>query len=274
MRDWLGIEWLCYEDAHEYMITEESHIKIKRDYEKWSSSGERPVNIPSRPEAIYKDDWQGWLYFLGYGPRKKYLDYEEARAIVHKQKIRNQQDWMNWYKTDSRPCDIPMNPHYVYREDRQGGWINWRDWLGENDKWMPYDELKEFIKQFDLRTSFNYSRWFFDNKMSKYRDDNDRRIPSNPKNIYKEWTGWTEFLEPKSTFVSFYKARAFARKLKLKSYKEWLEFCRTGNRPKNIPCNPNCTYTDEFLGYPDFLSFKPYRKRTNKNLKRTNKNLK
>jgi len=201
-------------------------------------------------------------------PKTKYRDFEQARTFVHKQKIRNQLDFQKWAGTDKRPNDIPGNPNYVYAKDRQGGWQGWRNWLGENDKWMPYDELKEFIKQFDLRNNYEYMRWFIDNNMKLYRDENDRKIPLSPQTIYKEdWKGWIDLLNPKSRFLSFYEARAFVRELKLKSYKEWLKWCSEGNRPKNIPRNPNSTYADEFLGYPDFLNFKPYRKRKNKNLK-------
>lgn len=200
-------------------------------------------------------------------PKAKYYDFEQARTFVRKQNIRNQQDWFTWCKTKKRPANIPVNPHYVYSEARQGGWTDWRDWLGPRDKWISYKVLKEFVKGLGLRSVIDYNRWYVKSNMKSYTDKIGCRLPSNPNKVYEEWDSWNSFLNPKPKFLSFYKARKFARGLKLKSYKEWLEWCRAGYRPDNIPVNPYSTYHDKFLGYPDFLGFKPYRKRKNKNLK-------
>ncbi len=52
---------------------------------------------------------------------------------------------------------------------------------------------------------------------------------------------------------SFEEAREFARGLGLTSYKGWLEWCKSGNRPPDIPSNPNEPYKDEWRGWPDWL---------------------
>ena len=57
----------------------------------------------------------------------------------------------------------------------------------------------------------------------------------------------------------FKAARAFVRKLKLKSQKEWTEWCKSGMRPPNIPANPYKVYGDEFISFPDFLGYAPKR---------------
>ena len=54
----------------------------------------------------------------------------------------------------------------------------------------------------------------------------------------------------------FKAARAFVRKLKLESQKEWKEWCKSGMRPPNIPSNPYNVYGDEFTNWPDFLGYK------------------
>ena len=41
-----------------------------------------------------------------------------------------------------------------------------------------------------------------------------------------------------SRMLSFTVARAIVRKLKLKSKKEWKEWCKAGQRPCNIPSDP------------------------------------
>ena len=43
-----------------------------REWKQYSPSGQRPEDIPSHPETIYKDQgWSGWPDFLGYEPKKK-----------------------------------------------------------------------------------------------------------------------------------------------------------------------------------------------------------
>ena len=59
--------------------------------------------------------------------------------------------------------------------------------------------------------------------------------------------------------VRFVKARAFARKLKLKSDAEWRAFCkgempRLGRLPADIPASPSRTYADKgWKGMGDWL---------------------
>jgi superfamily II DNA or RNA helicase len=47
-------------------------LKSLREWKVYSPSGQRPEDIPSHPETIYKDDgWLGWPDFLGYEPKSK-----------------------------------------------------------------------------------------------------------------------------------------------------------------------------------------------------------
>jgi len=48
-------------------------------------------------------------------------------------------------------------------------------------------------------------------------------------------------------------AMEFVRSLKLKSQKEWIDYCKSGNKPDDIPADPNQTYKNDFKGYGDFL---------------------
>jgi hypothetical protein len=57
----------------------------------------------------------------------------------------------------------------------------------------------------------------------------------------------------KKKFRPFRQARAFVRKLGLRSSTEW-RWYRSGNRPADIPCNPNVIYRDRgWKGYGDWL---------------------
>jgi hypothetical protein len=92
-------------------------------------------------------------------------------------------------------------------------------------------------------------------------------IPSNPHNTYRnngwlgmgDWLG-TETIAPRlREYRPFPKARAFARKLKLKCGAEWKAFCKgempqLGRLPKDIPVSPNGTYAEQgWSGWGDWL---------------------
>jgi len=63
-------------------------------------------------------------------------------------------------------------------------------------------------------------------------------------------------------FRDFKSAREFARKLKLKDGKEWRKYCKSGNKPDNIPAVPHSAYKDKgWDGIPNWLG--------NKNLSNT-----
>jgi hypothetical protein len=45
-------------------------------------------------------------------------------------------------------------------------------------------------------------------------------------------------------FRDFVEAREFVRKLGLKSVKYWMAYCKSGNKPDDIPNNPWRTYKE------------------------------
>ena len=68
---------------------------------------------------------------------------------------------------------------------------------------------------------------------------------------------WYELLEKnvKRSFRDYVATRDFVRDLKIKNTKEWYKFCKSGNKPVDIPRNPDRKYKEsgwnswsEFLG--------------------------
>ena len=49
-------------------------------------------------------------------------------------------------------------------------------------------------------------------------------------------------------YRSFQDAREFARKQKLKSNPDWRKYCKSGNKPNDIPTNPEKTFKKELMG--------------------------
>ena len=46
----------------------------------------------------------------------------------------------------------------------------------------------------------------------------------------------------KKEFRDFESAREFVQKLGLKNYEDWKEYCKSGNKPDDIPAAPWNTY--------------------------------
>jgi len=59
-----------------------------------------------------------------------------------------------------------------------------------------------------------------------------------------------------SSMISFEEARVIARKLKLRSQKEWWEWSKSGQRPSNVPSTPHKVYRD--AGWVSFLDWLGY----------------
>ena len=57
----------------------------------------------------------------------------------------------------------------------------------------------------------------------------------------------------KRVFRPFTEAHAYVRGLKLKNQDAWLDYCQSGQRPDDIPANPDSVYLADFVSYGDWL---------------------
>lgn len=54
-------------------------------------------------------------------------------------------------------------------------------------------------------------------------------------------------------WLSFEEARTFVQGLGFKNVGDWRAYCKSGNKPKTLPSNPDLTYKGEWRGYGDWL---------------------
>ena len=86
-------------------------------------------------------------------------------------------------------------------------------------------------------------------------------IPADPYKVYRDdgWISMPDWIGKEGgqgAMLSFAVARAIVRKLKLKNQKEWWAWCKSGQRPSNIPSSPNLTYrNDGWISLPDWLGY-------------------
>ncbi len=180
--------------------------------------------------------------------KKQFRDFESAREFVRSLKLKNAKEWQEYYKSGNKPDDISSNPNRTYKKE----WKGFGDWLGtgriaDQDKvYRPYKEAREFVRKLNLK---NFTEWTEYCKSGNKPDD----IPSSPKNNYKnkgyvdlgDWLGTGHISSHKRIYRNFTEAREFVRALNLKGYNEWIEYCKSGDKPNDIPRNPWVTYKKE-----------------------------
>jgi hypothetical protein len=184
--------------------------------------------------------------------------FEDARDFARRLKLKSANDWREYCRSDRKPADIPDGPHKVYA---QNGWTSWGDWLGTDTvstSLRPYRSFKKaraFVRGLGLKSQ---SEWRDYTRSGKKPVD----IPANPEATYKkvgwagmgDWLGTGRIADQLREFRPFKKSRAFVHDLKLKSFREWFDYCRLGRKPFDIPSNPQRAYkNDGWCGWGDWL---------------------
>jgi hypothetical protein len=124
-------------------------------------------------------------------------------------------------------------------------------------KWRSFEKAREFARFLGLKSKKEWQEW----RASGDRPDD---IPSAPDQTYHDegWLSWPDWLGygegrvGRWEFRSFEEARKYVRCLGLTDHKEWFEWSASGDRPDDIPSNPDQTYHDDgWLSHPDWLGY-------------------
>jgi hypothetical protein len=204
---------------------------------------------------------------------RTYLPFDEARAVVHSLKIKNNTEWKEFCKGQlpekgTLPSGIPASPQQTYAKE---GWKGYGDWLGTGAiapslrEFLPFEEARAFVRSLKLK---NHDEWvMFCKGQLPEKGTLPIDIPVAPSQAYstKGWIGVGDWLGTgavanfKKVFKPFEEARAFVQSLKLKNQDEWIMFCKgqmpkKGTLPIDIPASPNRTYAKEgWKGLGDWL---------------------
>jgi hypothetical protein len=205
--------------------------------------------------------------------RLSWRPFTEARTFARSLSLKTQDEWVEYTRrgpsgVSRLPPDIPATPHQVYAQD---GWINMGDWLGTGyislryREYRPFPKARAFVRKLKLNSEaewYAFSRGLIPTKGTLPKD-----IPAKPQRTYaaKGWSGMGDWLGTGTVaprlrqYRSFAKARAFARRLKLRSGTGWRAYCKGGidskpPLPSDIPANPIKTYAGEgWSGMGDWL---------------------
>jgi hypothetical protein len=189
---------------------------------------------------------------------RQYRPFRNARAFVRKLGLKSEAEWRPYCKSEKKPEDIPATPSRVYAKE---GWSGMGDWLGTGAishslrQFQPFKEAREFARSLGLKSGAEWQDYC---KSGKKPED----IPAIPSRTYAkdgwagmgDWLGTGKIAPQLRQFRPFEEARAFARRLGLKSETKWREYSKSGSRPADIPSNPNLTYRDTgWSGWGDWL---------------------
>jgi len=239
----------------------ELKLKNRKNWDEYYKSGKKPEDIPASPWRIYKDEgWIGLWDWLGTDKpknfKREYLQFNDARKIIHGFKIKRKDDWMNFLKSGKKSDEIPSVPERVYKNK---GWKGWGDWLGtnrianQNKKYWSFKESSLFVQKLNLDSREEFVNLVRENKLPK-------EIPNTPDHIYKktrDWVSWGNFLgtgyvhpvEKSKNRLSFEdarkEARELAKKLNLKSWDDWIKAHKEGKLPYYFPQRPDKIYNEK-----------------------------
>jgi hypothetical protein len=195
---------------------------------------------------------------LGAGHARTHRAFQEARRFVHALVLKAPSEWKQYCKSGNKPADIPSQPDVVYRGD---GWNGYGDWLGTGKMnvkkvvWRPFQEAREFVRGLNLKGQLEWAKYC---KSGKRPPD----IPTNPNVVYRaagwscyrDWLGFEKAVAVSTAFRLFYDAREYVRELHLRSFADWLGYCKSGSKPKDIPSGPASIYKDQgWNGWGDWL---------------------
>jgi len=234
---------------------------------KLPEKGRLPIDIPNKPDHVYKNEWVSWGDWQGTGTvatqDRKYRTFKEARILVRSLGLKSGSEWAEYCKgklpeKGTLPKDIPAQPSGTYK-DR--GWKDMGDWLGtgtvatQDRKYCPFKDARTYVHSLELK-SCNEWKEYSKEKLPK-KGTLSKDIPNAPDQVYKGkgWKGWGDWLGTGAIatfdreFRPFKDARTFVRNLGLKSVGAWAEYCKgeltkKGKLPEDIPTTPARTYKD------------------------------
>lgn len=253
--------WMPFEEARE--IVKSLKIKSAKEY-RYQYYEKRNVALkylPACPDKVYLDSgWVSWGDWLGTNlisnRDKEFLIFEDAREIARGYKFKNAKEWQSFAASVKRPVNVPASPPAIYRDE----WISWGDWLGTNmissinRNYLNFQDARLFVRKQKLKS---YKEWQIYSSLKDFPFD----IPKAPDHVYKTkgWKGWIDFLGNENRkikikeFYTFSKSKKIVKKLKIRSNKEWRKYCKSESKDPFLPVNPDRIYSDDWLGWTDFL---------------------
>jgi superfamily II DNA or RNA helicase len=174
--------------------------------------------------------------------------YDECKNHAQKLKFKNKKEWLLYTQSKDYPKDMPKSIDDVYKNEWEGTGIFLGYKTTRFGEFVSYEEAKKFARNKKIKSK---AEWHILTKSKNFPDN----IPKTPDQIYKEFEGWGKFLgtkniRGKNNFLTYKDCKIYAKSLKLRTVKEWLNL---KDRPENVPQKPQYFYKNEWEGWSTFL---------------------
>lgn len=143
-------EFITYQECEK--IISNKGFKSINEFIKWK---ERPNNIPSRPDVLYKGKgWVSWSKLLNCevvsnkDKGKKYLNFKEAKEYLEPLELKHKFEYEEYIKNYNINF-LPKRPDYFYKKD----WCGYLDYLNCEGLKTSYGELriKKFLEEKNIK---------------------------------------------------------------------------------------------------------------------------
>ncbi|MFM7796483.1 MAG: hypothetical protein ACKO7N_06950, partial [Candidatus Nitrosotenuis sp.] len=147
-------------------------------------SGQKPKNIPEKPDFVYEKEWIDWDDWFGVFERE-YLSYQEQKKFVSTLNLESASEWTEYAKSGQKPKNIPARPFKYF--EKKGYLFDFYDWIGLNErKYIPFKEARAIVRSLKLKDYAKLREWSDSQRPSN--------IPANPSYVYKtEWRGYYDW---------------------------------------------------------------------------------
>ena len=257
---------MAFDDARSYVRS--LNLKSLREWRAYCKNEmpnmqPRPYDIPSVPERVYKNIWQGMSDWLGTGNVKQgpvaWLPFLDARIFARSLKLISSAQWHEYCKSKSKPQRIPSNPNKAYPEN----WLGMADWLGTSNlsarqasaKFLDFNSARTYVHGLALKDTFAWQEYC----KSANRPD---FIPTNPGKVYSQnWTDFNDWLgngKIKIVWADYNHANQFAISLRLTKRTDWAKYVNGEMpdkpvKPIDIPNHPNDVYNKSWKSWGEWL---------------------
>lgn len=208
-------------------------IKDFREYQKRFKEDPR---LPGSPYQAYPD-FPGFPIFIGLRSVKRCKTWKVAGRIAASLGIKTYTQYKVEYLKDER---LPKTPETAYPD-----FPGYRVFLGHDpvNKYKSLASAKKAVKKLGIKSGSSY----------RLNYKKDPRLPAVPKDMYKDFAGWTDFLGQRTRcsnpYSTWQQASEAAKKMGFKSMREYKKGFK---KDPNLTSHPNKTYKD-YPGYKIFF---------------------
>ena len=157
------------------------------------------------------------------------------------------------------PDGVPPNPDKIYK---YFGWKGWTDWLvhpKDRKDYSTFYTAREFVRSLRLKTKKDWKEYI--SQKNPVHLNYRILLPTKPWLEFKNkgWKGWSDWLGTNVQFKDFKTTRKFIRSRKLKTIKDWKEYCyvktsKHGKKAKNIYAFPDIAFKNSgWKGWDDWF---------------------